>query len=266
MLRSIRPTRATTSLAASVDPTEARCAKLKGIVLCLGASLSSRAKNVGPPRWDGMVGGNCTRERRSASHFAACYLRRVWVRLVALWLQRRVTTRACRDLALPDAGGQTEDHRADARHTLTTSDEWGSILCRLIHAHYLCSINEYGVPGTLKLTRISVGGADSVWGINESSDIFQLNPSTQRFEQIPVTIAGGPFLSRIRPSGTTRRVACPGRASVLLSRSASYWVCAPPTGGAKGPPPRPKAKQPPGNAPTSTETRTVRTFHGQGAM
>jgi hypothetical protein len=32
MLRSIRPTRATTSLAASVDPTDARCAKLQGVV------------------------------------------------------------------------------------------------------------------------------------------------------------------------------------------------------------------------------------------
>jgi hypothetical protein len=32
MLRSIRPKRATTSLAASVDPTEARCAHLKEII------------------------------------------------------------------------------------------------------------------------------------------------------------------------------------------------------------------------------------------
>jgi hypothetical protein len=32
LLRSIRPKRATTSLSASVDPTDARCTKVKGIV------------------------------------------------------------------------------------------------------------------------------------------------------------------------------------------------------------------------------------------
>jgi hypothetical protein len=40
----------------------------------------------------------------------------------------------------------------------------------------------------------------------------------------------------------------------------------PPTGEATGPPQRPKAKQPPGDAATSRETGTVGTFHEQGAM
>ena len=42
MRRSIRPKRATTSLAASVDHTEARCAKVK---VAVGTALSG-----GPPR------------------------------------------------------------------------------------------------------------------------------------------------------------------------------------------------------------------------
>jgi hypothetical protein len=48
MLRSIPPTRATTSLAASVDPTEARCARVKGI-----APMSAR-----DPGSVGAQGGN----------------------------------------------------------------------------------------------------------------------------------------------------------------------------------------------------------------
>jgi hypothetical protein len=40
----------------------------------------------------------------------------------------------------------------------------------------------------------------------------------------------------------------------------------PARGRVKGAPAGPKAKQPPGNAPTSTAIRTVRTLHGQGAL
>jgi hypothetical protein len=57
-------------------------------------------------------GGNCTRSPRSASRFASCYLRRIWVAEFALSLHGLGITGACRELAPSAAIRQGADHES----------------------------------------------------------------------------------------------------------------------------------------------------------
>src|SRR5208337_610601 len=76
------------------------------------------------------------------------YLRRAWVPVVALCLQRCGTPGVRRRVAYSDSGCQGEDHGDSQGCRLAPQVERGSFLCPLIYARRLRSIITYGVPGT----------------------------------------------------------------------------------------------------------------------